>query len=426
MGVNTARLTTRVHELAEIGRIGETGVRRLAHSKKDQEGMALVESWMKEAGLATRIDEVGNLIGRLEGRDSSLPIFMLGSHIDSQPYGGRFDGAIGVLGALESVQTLVEEGYTFEGSIEVIAFSDEEGSRFNKGIFGSRGLIGELEEGELEREDEDGITRRQALEEMGLDPERVHLAAYDPEQLFAFLEMHIEQGPVLEDKGAAAGIVTGISGPLWLTVTYKGFAGHAGSVPMHLRRDALLGASEATTALNTIVGKRQPAPTIGTVGNIKVFPNSRNIIPEEVKFTVDLRDIDLERRNECESELRVELEAIAARHGLELDIQEDTNSDPRYCAEWIQSIMAEQAGRLKMEAPKLMSGPFHDAMPISKVCDYGMIFVRCKDGISHNPLEYSTDEDIIEGTKLYYETVKQIAGNMKEYQLKHAADKINS
>lgn len=406
--INSQRLLEHINELAEIGKIGTTGVRRLAHSKDDLKALALVEQWMKDANLYTRIDEVGNLIGRLEGEDPSQPILMLGSHIDSQPYGGRYDGTIGVLGAIELVQTLIEEGHTFKRTIEIVSFSDEEGSRFNKGIFGSRGLVGELENNELERKDEDGISRREALKSMGLDPEKVHDAAYDSDRLFAFLEMHIEQGPVLENEDAAVGIVTGISGPLWLTVTYKGFAGHAGSVPMHLRQDAFLGASEATKALHTIVQKRQPASTVGTVGQVKVFPNSRNIIPEEVSFTIDLRDIDLERRNECERELRIALEKIASNHNLELDIQEDTNSEPRYCANWIQNIMTNQAEHLKIKTTKLMSGPFHDAMPLSKVCDYGMIFVRCKDGISHNPLEYSSEQDIIEGTNFYYHTVKNI------------------
>ncbi|WP_252316063.1 M20 family metallo-hydrolase [Sinobaca sp. H24] len=407
--INNKRLTNRIHTLSRIGKIQETGVRRLAHSPEDVEGMELVKSWMEDAGLEARIDHFGNLIGRWEGTDPKAPVLLLGSHIDSQPYGGRFDGPIGVLGALESVQTLMEDGMTPSYPVEVIAFADEEGARFNKGLFGSRGILGEVTEEELERTDENGISRREALLRMNCDPSQFSSSVYPPGSIRAYLEMHIEQGPVLEEKNEPIGIVTGISGPLWLTATFTGFAGHAGSVPMHLRKDALLGASEAVTALHTIVSEHSPAPTVGTVGNMTIFPNSRNIIPETVSFTIDLRDIDLNRRNACEKKLMEELQAICRRRGLELDLQEDTRSDPRYCADWIMDYMKEEASDMGAASiPHLMSGPFHDALPLSQVCDYGMIFVRSENGISHNPAEFSTDEDIAAGTELYYRTLKRM------------------
>jgi hydantoinase/carbamoylase family amidase len=334
---------------------------------------------------------------------------MMGSHLDSQPYGGRFDGVIGVLGALEVVETMHEQGIVPEMPIEVVAFSDEEGCRFNKGIFGSRGMIGALEPGELERADKDGITRRQALLEWGCDPERFDESVYPPGRIRCFLEMHIEQGPVLDKMGVPVGIVSGIAGPLWLTVTMKGFAGHAGSVPMPLRQDAFLGAAEVALALNRIVKQEQESPTVGTVGNIEVFPNSRNIIPERVRFTVDLRDIDNERRDRYEMQLVEAIRHAAERYRLDYEIREDARSAPRYCADWIKHILAEECKALDLSAPELMSGPFHDALTMSNVCDFGMIFVRCKDGISHNPAEYAADEDIALGTQLLYRTACRIA-----------------
>jgi allantoate deiminase len=406
--INSKRLQERIQELSQIGRIGETGVCRLALSKDDHEGVMLVKAWMEEIGLQARVDDFGNLIGRLEGRNAEAPILMLGSHIDSQPYGGRFDGAIGVLGALEVVQTLMQQKITPEMPIEVVAFCDEEGCRFNKGLFGSRGMTGKLEEGELERPDKDGVTRRQALLDFGCDPERFADSRYPEGSISAFLELHIEQGPVLEAKDAPIGIVSGIAGPLWLTIELTGVAGHTGSVPMNMRQDALLGAAKMITALNDLATSEPDAPTVGTVGSLSIFPDSRNIIPEKVSFTVDLRDIDLKRRNRLEWRLMDILSDVASEHGLSYTVREDTNSEPRYCAEWMKDIMQSKASALGGPFPELMSGPFHDALVMSYVCDYGMIFVRSRDGISHNPKEYSSIEDISLGTELLYQTVSQL------------------
>ncbi|MGF7033202.1 allantoate deiminase/N-carbamoyl-L-amino-acid hydrolase [Paenibacillus mucilaginosus] len=417
--ISSERLHGRLEALSQIGRLGETGVRRLALTKEDKEGVLLVKSWMEEAGLQTRIDAFGNLIGRLEGADPAAPVLMLGSHIDSQPYGGRFDGAIGVLGALEAVQTLIEDGVMPGMAVEVAAFCDEEGCRFNKGLFGVRGLTGRLEEGELDRADADGITRRQALEAFGCtpDPEAFAASQYPAASVAAYLELHIEQGPVLEALEQPVGIVTGIAGPLWLTVELTGFAGHAGSVPMLLRQDALVGAAKIIAGLNALAGEEPGAPTVGTVGSLNVFPNSRNIIPERVSFTVDLRDIDLERREAIELRLRRLIDETAEAHGLTVVIREDTNSEPRYCAPWIKALLREQGRAMGLEAPELMSGPFHDALEMSYFCDYGMIFVRSRKGISHNPEEYSSPEDIALGTQLLYRAARRIIESRKEERL---------
>jgi allantoate deiminase len=407
--INAERINGNLQELAEIGKIGDTGVARLAHSKKDKEAVLKVKRWMEDVGLTARIDNFGNLIGRLEGENSDAPALLIGSHIDSQPYGGRFDGVLGVLGALEVIQTLQEQKITPAIPIEVIAFSDEEGSRFNKGLFGVRGILGKLEEGELDRQDKDGVTRREALIEFGCDPDKFKESEVDVSKITAFLELHIEQGPVLEAKGEPVGIVTGISGPLWLTVEMTGLAGHAGSVPMPMRQDALVGAAKVIVKLNELASKIPGAPTVGTVGSLNVFPDSRNIIPEKVTFTVDLRDIDESRRDELETELRLAIHQIAAEHGLKYTITEDTKSEPRFCDKKIMDIMRTESKDMGLNVPELMSGPFHDSLTMSYVCDYAMIFVRSKDGISHNPKEYSAPEDIALGTELLYRTVVKLA-----------------
>ncbi|MFD2371681.1 M20 family metallo-hydrolase [Brevibacillus sp. GCM10020057] len=411
--INQDRLQKRIRDLAQIGKISETGVCRLALSPQDRAGVEQVRRWMDEAGLQTRIDHFGNLIGRLNGRNPDAPLLLVGSHIDSQPYGGQYDGVIGVLGALEVLQTMQEQGLVPDRSVEVIAFCDEEGCRFQKGLFGARGILNRLEPGELERADKNGVTRRQALVEFGCDPELLAESVYPEGSIGAYLELHIEQGPVLDRADEPIGIVSAISGPLWWTVEMTGFAGHAGSVPMNMRQDALLGAAKVIQAVNELARLDPEAPTVGTVGHLEVFPDSRNIIPERVRFTVDLRDIDLARRNEREQALREAIELAAMEGGLQYTITEDTNSEPRYCAPWIKDIIREESRALGIEARELMSGPFHDALALSYVCDYAMIFVRCKDGISHNPQEFASMDDIALGTEVLYRTVLRMTNPVK-------------
>lgn len=407
--INSKRLNNRIQELAQIGKIGSTGVSRFAHSPKDKEAVLKVKGWMDEVGLETRIDDFGNLIGKWEGLNPNEKILMVGSHIDSQPYGGRFDGVLGVLGALEAIETMKEQNINPSLPIELVAFSDEEGSRFNKGLFGVRGILGELEEGELDRKDKDGMTRKEALIEFGCDPTKFQDSEYDPTMIGAFLELHIEQGPVLEAQGEAVGIVTGISGPLWQTVEFTGLAGHAGSVPMPMRQDALVGAAKIIVKLDELAKKTPGATTVGTVGSMEIFPDSRNIIPERVKFTMDLRDIDEQRRDDIEKELLIEFDKVAEEHGLTYTVSDDTRNEPRFCSERIKKLMRTEGEDMGLSPTELMSGPFHDSLAMSYVCDYGMIFVRSKDGISHNPKEYSSPEDIALGTELLYRTMVKIA-----------------
>jgi allantoate deiminase len=313
--------------------------------------------------------------------------------------------------AIEAVKTLTENNIEHDRTIEVVSFADEEGWRFNKGLYGSKGILGRLDPDDIERKDANGISRREALIDFGCDPSKSKEDEYKPGSIFCFLELHIEQGPVLDIGNKPIGVVSGISGPLWWTVTLKGMAGHTGSVPMPLRKDALLGAAEIMIAVNEIATQVPGDPTVGSVATINVFPASRNIIAEETVFTVDLRDIDLNRRNKYEQQLREKIDSIAKKRSLEYTITEDFKSEPRYCADWIKQIIHNQCNALNLDAPELMSGPFHDAMALSYACDYGMIFVRCKDGISHNPLEYSSYKDLALGAEVLYGTILEIIKN---------------
>lgn len=410
MQINAERLQHFFEVSSEIGKIGETGMCRPAHSPLEKKMFEHAKGWMEAAGLTVRIDSFGNLIGRLRGKNQDAPILMTGSHLDTQPYGGRFDGIAGVLCAIEAVITIAEKGIVPDSSIDVIAFADEESWRFNKGLFGSRGILGKLEEGELQRQDKDGITREQALFDFGCDITRFKDDEYAPGSIRCFIELHIEQGPILDRTNKPIGIVSGIAGPLLLSLNLKGMAGHAGSVPMPLRKDALLGAAKVVVAVNEIASQFTPAPTVGTVGTLNVFPSSRNIIPEVVNMTMEFRDIEMARRDTCERQLKDEIEAIAQTHGLTYELTVDTDIKSSYCADWIKDTIRASCVDLGLEAPELVSGPFHDALVMSDACDYGMIFVRCKDGISHNPLEYASYEDLALGSEVLYLTILNIVG----------------
>lgn len=408
--INHERLQKRLEDLSLIGKFGETGVCRLALSKEFKDGVELVKGWMEKAGLSTRTDNFGNLIGRLEGKDNKAPVLMLGSHLDSQPTGGRYDGPIGVLGGLEVVQTMQENNIVPDIPIEVMAFCDEEGFRFNKGLFGSRGIVGQLDLDELDRRDEHGTTRHDALIEFGANPDDINSSQYPKGSIEYYIEMHIEQGPVLENRNLPIGIVTGISGPLWLTVELIGAGGHAGTVPMSLRKDALVGAAEMITSLNNIVKQDSAAPTVGTVGNISVHPNARAIVPDKVTFTIDLRDIDLDRRNQYESQMREKIDEISTRNNLEYTISVDTNIKPEFCNDEVLNTMRSESQMMNLsEIPELVSGAFHDALSLANDSKIAMIFVQSKDGISHDPKEFSTYEDISTGTELLYRTAVNLS-----------------
>lgn len=421
--INSPRLEKRLMELAKIGKISNTGVSRLAHSNEDKEAINLVSNWMKDSGMTVNVDSFGNLIGVYEGKSPSLPRIVLGSHIDTQPYAGRFDGTVGVLGAVEVIQSINEQNIQPDRTIEVVSFADEEGCRFNKGLFGVRGLTGKVEKHELDREDDNGITRRQALEEIGINTTDNMTARYNTENVHAFIEMHIEQGPVLESKNLPVGIVSGISGPLWLTIQFEGLSGHAGSVPMNLRQDALVGAARVIYLYDEMLKGDLDSPTVGTVGYIKNFPNSRNSISEKITFTVDLRDLIPERRKSYEEKLYKIIDTTAKEYNLQYSISEDTNSDPKYCADWIKKIMHDELSELGNEPFELMSGPFHDSLIMADCCPYGMIFIRCEKGVSHHPDEYAYIKDISIGTQLLFQTVSRIAIYKN---IKHGGDKSES
>lgn len=405
--VDGGRLWRRLSELAEIGKRGEGGVARFSFTPQERAAKNLVASYMEEANLVVREDAAGNLFGRREGRDPGAPAVLMGSHVDSVSNGGDFDGPLGVLGGIEVLQTMDEEGVQTDRPVEVVAFTDEEGARFSLGMIGSRALTGTLSREDLRHEDRNGIPIEQAMRDAGLDPEKVGDAARHSDSLAAYLELHIEQGKVLEGEGLPVGVVTGIAGPVWLRLSFTGEAGHAGTTPMGARRDALAAAAEVIGIVEEEVAST--GSTVGTVGQIEARPGGINIIPGGVELSLDLRDIDETVRDRAEGRIRERAGEACGRRGIGLSFGELQRLPPAPCSEEIRDTIAAACGREGIRTYALPSGAGHDGMHVAELCPMGMIFVRSKDGISHNPKEWSSREDCETGCKILYLTVLDLA-----------------
>ncbi|WP_064202503.1 Zn-dependent hydrolase [Brevibacillus brevis] len=405
--INSDRLWDRLGQLGNIGKQEAGGITRLSFTPEERAAKDLVTGFMKEAGLTVREDEVGNLIGRKEGKNPAAPVVLVGSHIDSVPNGGDYDGPLGVLAGVEVLQTMQEQGIETEHPIEVIAFTDEEGTRFGYGMIGSRGIAGLIKRDELEQADKNGVTIAEAMRQTGLDPDRTSLAARTPGSVKAYVELHIEQGKVLESRGLSVGIVTGVAGPLWLNFVIEGEAGHAGATPMNLRRDPMAAAAQVMLVIEEEAGRT--GTSVGTVGRLQAFPGGVNVIPGRVEFSLDLRDVDEAIRDEVEQRIYERAEAICAKRNVTLKVELLQRIAPAVCSDDIQHAVAEACEAEGLEAFRLPSGAGHDCMQLVGLCPVGMIFARSKDGISHNPAEFTTKEDCANGAQVLYRTVLSLA-----------------
>lgn len=357
--------------------------------------------------MQVRHDNFGNLIGRKEGRIPGLPVVMMGSHIDTVPNGGRFDGTIGVISAIEVVHAITENKLKHNHPIEVVAFCDEEGSRFSDGLFGSRGMVGLVNSKALELKDESGISRYNALESFGygINPAEVEKSVRTKDSIKLYLEMHIEQGPLLEEWDVPVGIVKGIAGPAWLSFLIEGEAGHAGTVPMGCRKDPMIGAAEIIKEIETICKSDSTETMVATIGKIQANPGGRNVVPESVEFTLDIRDVDLARRQTAILLIEEKTKEICEKRGLNFHIEKVLEIDPVTCSPEVVEAQKIARDELKLDAPLIVSGAGHDAMFLARIAPMGMIFVRCRKGISHNPAEWASKEDIETGTELLLNTV---------------------
>lgn len=403
--INGDRLWESLMELARIGATEKGGVCRLALTDLDREGRDLFVRWCKEAGCAVQVDQVGNIFARRAGRNPGLAPIMTGSHLDSQPTGGKFDGAYGVLAGLELVRTLNDYGYETEAPIEVVAWTNEEGSRFAPAMMASGAFSGAFDlDFVLSRTDPDGKT-------FGEELVRIGYAGEEPvgrRKVGAYLEAHIEQGPILEAEKKTVGVVTGAQGQRWYEITVTGQEAHAGPTPMRRRRDALVGAARMVDTVNRI-GLGHPPHACATVGMLQVTPNSRNTIPGTVFFTVDFRHPAEDTLARMDAELRAACESIAEEIGLALDLQQiwhfpATPFDPR-CVDAVREAAAA-GGFPHMD---VVSGAGHDACYVARVAPTGMVFVPCEDGISHNEIENATPEDLAAGCQTLLDAMVRLA-----------------
>ena len=360
-------------------------------SPQHRRALELIAGWMEGAGMRCREDPAGNLIGRYEAGGPGAGTLLMGSHQDTVRNGGRYDGMLGIVAPISAVERLHRAGERLPVAVEIVAFTDEEGVRFQTTLLGSKAIAGTLDPSVLQARDADGVTVADAMRAFGADPARIGEAAYPPGSLLGFVETHIEQGPRLEAADRPLGVVTSIAGGTRLEITLTGEAGHAGTVPMDQRRDALAGAAEAMSVMERYC--RGHEPLVATVGRIAVTPGAINVIPGEAVFTVDIRAPGDAQRREAVEALRARIEAIAGERGLGCTIRAlyDANGcecDPRLVEALVAAVADEGIDPLQLH-----SGAGHDAMAMAAIAPVGMLFVRCRGGVSHHPDESITAED---------------------------------
>jgi allantoate deiminase len=364
----------------------------------------LVAGWMREAGMRARVDAMANITGRVEGNAGALPAVMLGSHLDTVRDAGRYDGMLGVVTAIECAHRIGAGVLPF--ALEVVGFGDEEGVRFGATLLGSRAIAGTLDLKVLDATDRDGVSMANALRSFGLDPGEVTAAARRREELLAYVELHIEQGPVLERAGLPVGCVTSINGATRLQVHMQGMAGHAGTVPMAARQDALAAAAEVILAVEQRCAQEQHL--VGTVGRIEASPGAVNVIPGECRFTIDVRAPEDVRRRKAVEDIRAALADISVRRRIQSGcvVMHDSAASP--CAPWLMQQIDAAIAAQGVVPQRLPSGAGHDAMAMAAIADTGMIFVRCAGGISHHPAESITVEDAQTGFETLYGFVRNL------------------
>jgi allantoate deiminase len=390
-----------VGRIDQLGAISETSenLARIFLTREHRAAADLIQTWMQSAGMRAHLDAIGNVCGRYEGERPGLPCLMLGSHYDTVRDAGKWDGPLGLITAISCVADLHKRERRLPFAIEVTGFADEEGVRFASTLLGSRAVAGTFDESVLNARDNAGVTMRDALVQFGLDPEHIGAAARARSELLAYIELHIEQGPGLEIQQLPVGVVTAISGATRLAASLTGMAGHAGTVPMALRRDALAGAAECIVAIEEFC-RTDEGGLVGTVGYIHAMPGATNVIPGQVSFTIDLRAATDAHRKLAVADIVRRIEAIARRRKLvlQLDVTHENRTVP--CAPWLKAQVAEAVAAEGYRVFELPSGAGHDGMAMIDIADVGMVFVRCRGGVSHHPDEHVDKADADAGARV--------------------------
>ncbi len=399
--VNGRRIMDHLERLGAFGKNPQGGASRLAYSEADRQGREYVSGLMREAKLDVSIDAAGNIIGRRAGNAKLAPL-LFGSHIDTVPEGGNYDGVVGSLGAIEVAQTLAESTITTRHPLEVVIFQNEEG-----GLIGSRAMDGELTDKELDLISRSGKTIREGIKFIGGDPEKLLTAHRKPGDITAYLELHIEQGGILEAEKVDIGVVEGIVGINWWDVTIEGFANHAGTTPMNKRQDALLAAAKFIDAVNRVV-TGVPGRQVGTVGRIQALPGAPNVIPGKVVLSLELRDLDAAKINMLYEQIHAEAEKIANASGTKFDFKEINVNIPAPTDGRIRQLIGDAARDLGLTTKQMPSGAGHDAQDMARLAPVGMIFIPSVGGISHSPREFSRPQDIANGANVLLHTLLKL------------------
>jgi allantoate deiminase len=388
----------RIKRLATISETPEH-LARIFLTREHRAAADLILGWMREAGMHAHLDAIGNVCGRYEGERPGLPCLMLGSHYDTVRDAGKWDGPLGLITAISCVAELHKRGRRLPFAIEVTGFADEEGVRFASTLLGSRTVAGTFNERVLAGKDEAGISMRDALIQFGLDPDHIGAAARARSELLAYVELHIEQGPVLEALKLPVGVVTAIAGATRLAASLTGMAGHAGTVPMALRRDALAGAAECIVEIEEFC-KTDEDGLVGTVGYIHAMPGATNVIPGHVSFTIDIRAPTDAHRKLAVADIVRRIENIAKRRklALQLDVTHENRTVP--CAPWLKAQVADAVAAEGYRVFELPSGAGHDGMAMIDIADVAMLFVRCRGGVSHHPDEHVELADTDAGARV--------------------------
>ncbi|MEE9169885.1 MAG: Zn-dependent hydrolase [bacterium] len=409
--VNARRIEQRILGLSQFGKNPQGGVSRVAFSEADIRGRDYIMSLMREAGLEVQIDAAGNIIGRKKGRDAKLPPILFGSHIDSVPEGGNYDGDVGVIGAIECAQVLHENGVVTNHPLEVVVFSDEEG-----GLVGSRAMIGKLTPDALEVVSHSGKTIREGILAIGGKPDKLHEVVRRQGDVTAFIELHIEQGGILDSENIDIGVVEGIVGINWWDVTIEGFANHAGTTPMDGRQDAMLAAAHITIAVNDVV-TGVPGRQVGTVGRIRAEPGAPNVIPGKVVMSLEIRDLSADKIMSLYDGIREKAQDIGQMTKTKITFAPiDVTAVPAPTDEGIRRIIAESAKELKLSHQFMPSGAGHDAQDMARIAPTGMIFVPSVGGISHSPNEYTSPEDMANGANVLLQAILRIDSGALDQQ----------
>ena len=406
--IQRERLVKDFEAMAQLTAPGE-GINRLAFTDADWAGRQYIIDRMTDAGLSVEIDDFGNVIGYKIGKKPDLPAVMVGSHTDSVPNGGNYDGVVGVLSAIEVIRSMIDDGYEHDHTIAVVSFMCEESGRFGNATLGSKAMRGELTLQDLHHlVDKQGISLYEALKGRNLNPDGIETMAYK-RPVKSFTEIHIEQGKVLEHEQKTIGIVTGIAAPERFYVTIRGNADHSGATPMNLRHDALCGASKTILGIEEIASMQEEPPVVGTVGVVEVTPGAMNVIPGAVKLGVDIRSISKVARNSVVTLVKEFIDITAEKRGLSYTIETIAQDHPVEMHPAMIREIEEAVKSVGVEYMTIPSGAGHDAMHWAEVVPTGMIFIPCRDGISHNPAEFAEMDDIVTGAAVLDKVLRKLS-----------------